>query len=48
MGRLLALQAISLYREDGDPGGISRAFKILRDAGSRDQRSDEDPFNLCL
>lgn len=32
MGRLLALEAIASYKEEGDPGGFARALKLLQDA----------------
>ena len=48
MGRLLALQAIASYRDEGDPGGVARALKLLQDAGARDSRSSDDPYRLCL
>jgi hypothetical protein len=48
LGRLLALQAVGSYLEEGDPGGYARALKLLQDAGAGDKRSYEDPFTLCL
>lgn len=47
-GRLLALDAIAAFREEGDPGGVVRALELLRAGGARDQRSDEDPVSLCV
>ncbi len=47
MGRLLALEAIAAFREEGDPGGVMRAWELLRSAGARDLRTHEDPITLC-
>ncbi len=48
MGRVLALLAVSAYRDEGDPGGMKRAATILRDAGDHDSRPAEDIYHgLC-
>jgi hypothetical protein len=46
-GRLFALEAIAAFMDEGDPGGVQRAFDLLRSAGARDLRSDDDPISLC-
>ena len=48
MGRLLALQAIALYRENGDEAGEDSALDRLHRAGTEELRSREDPYSLCF
>jgi hypothetical protein len=47
-GRLLALEAVASFREEGDPGGVARALALLRSAGARDTRAHDDPLSLCV
>jgi SIR2-like domain len=47
MGRLLALEAISAFREEGNPGGLQRGFDLLGSAAAGDLRSDRSPLHLC-
>jgi hypothetical protein len=47
MGRLLALEAISAFRDEGDPAGVNRCFALLTAMASRDARSVRSPMALC-
>jgi SIR2-like protein len=47
LGRLMALEAIAAYREEGDPGGLSRVLQMLEAAGRHDALSGDDPLSLC-
>ena len=47
MGRLVALQAIAAFKEEGDPGGFKRGLDLLISAGALDLRSHIHPADLC-
>src|SRR5262249_27217393 len=42
-GRLLALQAIVAFRDEGDPGGYKRCLDLLASAGARELWSHTNP-----
>ncbi|GEP61011.1 SIR2 family protein [Reyranella soli] len=47
MGRVLALEAIAAFDEEGDPGGFVRCRDLLQSMGRRDRRSGTHPLILC-
>jgi tetratricopeptide (TPR) repeat protein len=51
MGRVLALEAIAAFRNEGDPGGVQRSFALLDNMAQREirsgKRSGRSPMGLC-
>jgi hypothetical protein len=47
LSRLLALQAIAAFRDEGDPRGVMRCMGLLAEIAEHDGRSDANPLVLC-
>jgi hypothetical protein len=47
IGRLMVLEAIAAYRDEGNVRGCQRAYELLRSFAQRDRRSGESPLSLC-